>query len=177
MCATIMVNDAQPPSGKNNMAEIRRKMNENNLTHHIRQLLLAVGERHARDAILRERSAALQRPQRRDIADLRRWAQEYATVVDESVADMYFRVDRHANAILKLTTDPAIVGPVQVIADHMEKEISDVRDLIYEGERASSKADAVTIGFKMVGVGIRALPRQGQLAAAVAELERFLPAA
>lgn len=144
------------------------------LSNHIRQLILAVGEREARIAMMleRERSGALPRlTANAGPEELTQWAQENVAAFDECSGDMYYRVDLHANAILKLTDAPAIVGPVRVIADRMAKESSDMHDLISEVERVTSVADKLMVLMKMVGLAARWVPRQGELDAAVAELE------
>lgn len=151
--------------------------NDNKLAVHIDELLKALKERLPNDALLKERTAAIERNQPNDIGDLRRVANELRSATEETLANMYYRIDLHSSAILKLTNDPEILGPVQTVARLLQTEISDARDLISELEGLTSAGDLVMLIMKMIGAGTRALPRQGELDAAMAKLERYSSAA
>ncbi|MGE2690347.1 hypothetical protein [Mycolicibacterium pulveris] len=144
------------------------------LSNHVSQLLQAMSEREPRHASMRERTGTLPTLTAQAGPDeLTEWAQQTVALYDEGTADIFHRVDVHAHAILKLTDDPTIVGPVRVIADRMAKECSDMHDVISEVERVASAADKFMVLMKLIGLLGRALPRQSELATAVARLERF----
>lgn len=143
------------------------------LGDHISTLLSALNERLPNDRALRERTAAIAKLNPGDPADYGRWAQEYRAATEETLASMYYRIDLHAAAILKLTDNPNITGPVRTLMHLTQTEIKDVRDLISEVETASSPGDKLMVVLKMVGAGMRGLPRQGQIEAAMQRLETY----
>jgi hypothetical protein len=152
--------------------------NDDNLHSHITALVSALRERPPRDMILRERTAQIRKPTAADSsAALKRWAEEYRAVAEETLAGVYHRIDLHSYAILKLTRDKAITAPVWKLAHLATTEINDVRELISEVENASNPGDRLMIVMKIIGAGQRGLPRQKQIEDATAELENYYEAA
>ncbi|WP_301150234.1 hypothetical protein [Mycobacterium simiae] len=151
--------------------------NNDSLGDHIKKLLGALGERLPRDTLYRERTAAIAKINFADPDDLRRWAQEYRMATEDTLANMYYRIDLHCSAILKLTSDQNITGPVETLAHLTQTEIGDVRDLISEIERTSNPGDKLMVIMKVIGAGMRGLPRQKQIEAEIVKLARFSSAA
>jgi hypothetical protein len=148
--------------------------NNDKLHSHIAGLIAAFSERLPRDQTLRQRNAQVRRPQAGDDkAALQRWADQSRAIFDDTLGDMYQRIELHSSAILKLTTDPHIVSPVGKLAKLAKTELDDARALIGETVNAADPSARVALVLKMLGVGLRGLPRQGQIEAALAELEPY----
>lgn len=158
-------------------------MRDAELEHHIKEFLRALDQRP--DELIQNNLTQVEKPDLRDIEDLRRYVNDLKTIYGQGLENMYGRIASHGLAICELTDETEITERVETMmtlvagdADEVPKVLASLED----AAREPNPGALVRVFLTVLGAGARGLPRQGQLDELVVDfttycLERFPPAA
>lgn len=136
------------------------------LEAHVRAFLSALDERLHRDEIIRERTAAIERPTSDDAHARRQYLEQLTRVYAESLGGLYDRIASHGQAICTLTDEPGITEGVRKMMELAAVESGDIIKLLKSAARAANRKNLRTVAAVFVAgftAGARRLPRQTQL--------------
>jgi hypothetical protein len=132
----------------------------------VRAFLSALDERLHRDEIIRERTAAIEKPTSDDPEALQQYLDQLTRVYADNLGGLYDRIASHGQSICNLTDEPEITDVIGKMMALAAVESADIIRLLKSAANAANRKNLRNIAAVFVAgftAGARRLPRQAQL--------------
>ena len=144
------------------------------LETHIREFLSAVNERPGE--LLQKHLAEVEKPDPRDVEDLRRYINDLKRLYGQGLLDMYRRIESHGRAICALTNEAEITERVEKIMTLVAQDGEDVPKILASFQDAANRLDPLAIVrlfMTIQSASADGVPRQAQRDALILDLTAY----